>query len=175
MVVKTKKNSGGIPAPAITIVARDSKTFRSWIGNSTDWCDNLKLGESVEDCIEKHTYNGSNILKDVLWGFPYPQQSLLSDKNVLISQDFTMQWQGIFFTLNIPKTMVADDDGELTDNSTRLTLVLDDTSGLIFQIFVHDPNFFEINYKPIFPGIFKTINPATDFNQLYNLVLTEVE
>ena len=175
MVVKTKKNSGGIPAPAITIVARDSKTFRSWIGNSTDWCDNLKLGESVEDCIEKHTYNGSNILKDVLWGFPYPQEALLLDNNALISQDFTMQWQGTFFTLDIQKIMVADDDGELNDNSTRLTLVLDNNSSLIFQIFVHDPNFFEINYKPIFPGIFKTINPATDFNQLYNLVLTEVE
>ena len=62
MVVKTKKNSGGIPAPGITIVARDSKTFKSWIGNSTDWCENLELGESVEDCIEKHTYNGSSIL-----------------------------------------------------------------------------------------------------------------
>ena len=68
-------------------------------------------------------------------------------------------------------TMVADDDGI---NGTRLSLVLG--FGLTFQIFIHDPDFFEINYLQLFPVILKTINPqrGTTINHLYNLAMTEV-
>ena len=161
-------------APAITIVARDSKALSGWKGNldtgwsgdSSGWCESLKAGESVEECIDDHTYNRSDALKDVLWGFD-PNNSILSDG--LIGEDFTMMWQGKFFSYYAQKTMVADDDGI---NGTRLSLVLG--FGLTFQIFIHDPDFFEINYRPIFPVVLKTFNPETDYNHYYNLALTEV-
>ena len=63
--------------------------------------------------------------------------------------------------------MIADVDG-----STRLSLAL--PHQLTFLIFFHDPDFFEINYKPTFPSILKTVNPEGDFNHVYNLGLTEV-
>ena len=154
-------------------MARNSKVLsgwkgssNGWSGNSTNWCQNLKEGQSVVECIEEHTYSCSDVLKDVLWGYN-PKHSIKHDG--LIREDFTMMWQGRFFSLDPQRTMVSDDDGI---NGTRLSLVLG--SGLTFQIFIHDPDFFELNYKPIFPGIMKTINPETDFNHLYNLVLTEV-
>ena len=131
-------------------------------------CENLKAGQSVEECIDDHTFNRSSALKDVLWGFD-PNNSILSDG--LLGEDFTMMWQGKFFSFYAQKTMVADDDGI---NGTRLSLVLG--FGLTFQIFIHDPDFFEINYLQLFPVILKTINPqrGTTINHLYNLAMTEV-
>ena len=154
-------------------MARDSKGLSGWKGSpdgwseNSPWCENLKPGESVEDCIKDHTFGRSDVVKDVLWGYN-PNNSILTDN--LIHEDFTMEWQGKFFALDLQRTMVFDDDGV---NGKRLSLVLGG-SGLTFQVFIHDPNFFEMNYKPIFPVILKTINPATDFNHMYNLVLTEV-
>ena len=63
--------------------------------------------------------------------------------------------------------MIADNDG-----TTRLSLAL--PHRLTFLIFFHDPDFFEINYKPTFPSILKTVNPEGDFNHVYNLGMTEV-
>ena len=156
-------------------MARDSEALSGWKGSldtgwsgesSQGWCRNLKAGESVEECIDDHTYSRSNALKDVLWGFD-PNNSILSDG--LIGEDFTMMWQGKFFSFYAQKTMVADDDGI---DGTRLSLVLG--FGLTFQIFIHDPDFFEINYRPIFPVVLKTFNPEIDYNHYYNLALTEV-
>ena len=162
-------NRGG-QAPAITIVARDAKTLSGWVGNSTDWCRNLKVGESIEECVEEHTYSRSNVLKDVFWGFNHYkccQISILNDS--LVAEDYTMVWQGRFLSVEVPRTMVADNDGL---NGTRLTLAL--AQKLTYLIFIHDPDFFEINYKPTFPSILKTVNPEADFNHVYNLGLTEV-
>ena len=131
-------------------------------------CENLKAGESVEECIDEHTFSRSRTLKDVLWGFD-PNNSILSDG--LVGEDFTMMWQGKFFSFYAKKTMAADDDGT---NSSRLSLVLG--SGLTFQIFIHDPDFFEINYLQLYPVILKTINPVRGFNynHFFNLAMTEV-
>ena len=158
-------------------MARDS-TVSGWvdIDNSTESkeeygirpCENLKAGQSVEDCIDEHTFSRSSVLKDVLWGFD-PNNSILSDGSV--GEDFTMTWQGKFFSFYAQKTMVADDDGI---NGTRLSLVLG--FGLTFQIFIHDPDFFEINFQPIYPVILKTIKPVrtTSYNFYYTLAMTEV-
>ena len=160
-------------APAITVVARESEVLRGWKGKERfssygDWCENLEAGESVEDCIDKNTYSRSSALKDVLWGFN-ANNSILSDG--LVGEDFTMMWQGKFFSFYAKKTMFSDQDN--VHNSTRLSLVLG--SGFTYQIFIHEPDFFEINYKPIFPAILKTVNPGgNNFNHFYNLVLTEV-
>ena len=154
----------GVQAPGITIVGRGAKALSGWIGNSSDWCRDLKSSESVEECVEEHTYSRSNVLKDVYWGF-YHQQSILNES--LVAEDFTMVWQGRFLSLEVARTMIADDD-----ESTRLSLAL--SRQLTFLIFFHDPDFFEINYKPTFPSILKTVNPEGDFNHVYNLGLTEV-
>ena len=152
-------------------MARDSKMLSGWKGNSTDWCQDLKVGETVEECIEEHTFTRTSVLKDVIWG-KNSQNSILDDN--LIAEDFTIAWQGKFFSVETQRRMVADDDGAIPqlNNGTRLSLAL--AFGLTFEIFIYDPDFFEINYKPIFPGVLKTINPERDFNHVYNLALTEV-
>ena len=76
------------------------------------------MGQTVEECIEENTFSRSDVLKDVLWGYN-PKHSIKHDG--LIREDFTMMWQGRFFSLEVPRKMVADTDGE---NSTRLSLAL---------------------------------------------------
>ena len=152
-------------------MARNSKAVSGWKGswgeNATDWCENLKAGQSVQECIDEHTYNRSSALKDVLWGFD-PNNSILSDG--FLGEDFTMPWQGKFFSFFAQKTMLCDDDSNM--NGTRLSLVLG--YGLTYQIFLHDSGFFEMNYRPIFPVVLKTINPGKSDNHYYTLALTEV-
>ena len=125
------------------------------------------MGESVEECIEENTFSRSDVFKDILWGYN-PKNSILAD--ILIAEDFSSVWQGRFFSVEVPRKMVADTEGV---NSTRLSLAL--AYGLTYLIFFHDPDYFDINYKPTFPGVLKTVNPETDYNHLYNLRLTEVK
>ena len=153
-MVRTKRNTRGIPAPAITVVAREPNTLLGWKDfNETDWCQNRKENQTMEECIEEHTFKRHDAIKDVLWG--YDSKSIMSDD--LVNEDFTMAWQGKFFLVNVSKTMI---------------LAL--SNGLVYVIFIHDPDFFEINYQPTFPAILKTINPTKEFNQIHSLMLTEV-
>ena len=147
-------------------MARDSEALTGWKGNSSDWCQNLQSGETVEECIEEHTLSRSDVLKDVLWGFD-PKNSILGGN--IVAEDFITVWQGRHFSLDINRTMIADEDSK---DGTRLSLCL--AKGLSYLIIIHDEDYFEINYKPTFPVILKTFNPETDYNQVYNLALTEV-
>ena len=161
--MSTKRNTGGIPAPAITVVARESKTLLGWKDDvdETDRCQRMKENQTMEQCIEEHTFKRPDAIKDVLWG--WDSESIMS--NHLVREDFTMAWQGKFFFVNVSKTMLPRDN-------VRLSLALSDR--FVFVIFIHDPDFFEISYQPTFPAIAKTINPTKDFNQFHSLMLTEV-
>ena len=66
------------------------------------------MGETVEECIEENTFSRSDVLKDVLWGYN-PKNSILTD--ILIAEDFSSVWQGRFFSVDVPRKMVADTDG----------------------------------------------------------------
>ena len=163
-MVRTKRNTGGIPAPAITVVAREPNTLFGWkVGavEETNFCQSRKENQTVEECIEEHTFKSHDAIKDVLWG--YFSKSIMSDD--MIHEDFTMASFGKFFYVNVSKTMIP------TDN-VRLSLALSDK--FVYVIFIHDPDFFEINHQPTFPAITKTINPTKDFNQIHSLMLTEV-
>ena len=115
MVVRTKRNSGGIPTPAITVVARELSTLLGWKDDvdETDRCQRMKENQTMEQCIEEHTFKRPDAIKDVLWG--WDSESIMS--NHLVREDFTMAWQGKFFYVNVSKTM------QPTDN-VRLSLAL---------------------------------------------------
>ena len=115
----------------------------------------------MEECIEEHTFRRHDAIKDVLWG--YDSKSIMS--NNLIHEDFTMAWQVKFFFVNVSRTMTPT-------HNVRLSLAL--TDRFVYEIFFHDPDFFEINFQPTFPAISKTINPAKEFNHIHSLMLTEV-
>ena len=161
--MRTKRNTGGIPAPAITLVAREAKTLLGWKDdfNETFWWQSRKENQTMEECIEEQTFRRHDAIKDVLWG--YFSKSIMSDD--MIHEDFTMASFGKFFYVNVSKTMIP------TDN-VRLSLALSER--FVYQIFIHDSDFFETNLQPTFPAILKTINPTKEYNQYYSLTLTEV-
>ena len=61
----------------------------------------------VVDCIEENTFRQSEIFKDVVLGFT-AQKSLWNQEN-LIKEDFTTDWDGIFYVIDIKKRIGPND------------------------------------------------------------------
>ena len=112
MLVRTKRNTGGIPAPAITVVAREPNFLLGWKDkfNESDWCQSRKENQTMEECIEEHTFKRHDAIKDVLWG--WDSNSIMSNDSV--HEDFTMAWQGKFFFVNVSKTMIPRENVRLS-------------------------------------------------------------
>ena len=168
MVVKTRRDTDGIVAPTITLVSRDENTLKGWKGPTKGFyddpqCTNLTTNQSLESCIEEKTFSQEEVFADVLLGME-EKDSLMTES--LWREDFTMSWQGRFY--------IIQPDLRLT-HFDRHRLVLALRRGFIHQIFIHDPNFFEVTYKPSFPGLLLTVNPNSSFNHFNSIVLTEVE
>ena len=118
------------------------------------------------DCIEENTFRQSEIFKDIVLGFT-AQKSLWNQEN-LIKEDFTTDWDGIFYVIDIKKRIGPND-------SIDQLYVLLDTS-LMYNIFLHDPTYFIVNENPAgVPNLMLKLNPNISENYYYRISLTEVE
>ena len=156
IVVRTTKDTNGIPIPAITLAA---------VGQiNGDTC--FHRNASIEDCIEENTLNRSDILKRVFVGYRDRKEINLTQK--ILIEDFTSTWAGRYYTLNLPSKIGphSDDDQLFLGLNTNLT----------YTIFVHDPKYFLFNENPIaLPTIMRRFQTGKDPNSLvYRLALTEV-
>ena len=102
-MVTSKKETGGIPAPTISIAAWNPQTKNGWKGNTSMRYDLIGAyckdeAGPVVDCIEENTFRQSEIFKDVVLGFT-AQKSLWNQEN-LIKEDFTTDWDGIFYVID---------------------------------------------------------------------------
>ena len=76
MVVRSRRPTGGIRAPAITISARNPQTTLGFRGNTSQDVLELCSNETIIDnCISKHTYNQSEVVNDILLGFVTKEQA----------------------------------------------------------------------------------------------------
>jgi hypothetical protein len=175
MVVTSKRHTGGIPAPAITIAAMHPQTGIGWKRSSSNitfphlirpLCENTtSKSETIDGCIKENTYNQTEVVKDVLLGYT-AQQSLLKDGG-LWTEDFTWPWFGRTYTLDIENTIGLDEE-------RRIIVAVG--YDLNYKIFIHDPLYFAINNNPTtFPSIFLPIRPNETKSYYYRLTLTEVE
>ena len=128
MIVETRKDTDGIPLPAITI---------SGVVNQEVPCfsQNLSIG-----CIEANTQNLSEILNGVLLGYG-KKEAIILDQNY-VSEDFTSVWAGRQYTLKIPLKIGPD---YLED---QFFLLLPPNT---VRIYLHDPDFFIFNQNPAGP------------------------
>ena len=170
MVMKSRRDTGGIRAPAITLAPKFPPS--SWNGlkmNSSEGFDLIEKycqDERVEDCIEKKTFNIEEAITDVILGFT-DTKSLSIQKN-LWTEDFTYSRAGRYYTLNISEKLGPNDE---TD---QLFLCLN--YGLNFRIYVHDPFYFILNDNPVgLQNEIIIINPNTSYSHFYRLAMTEVE
>ena len=125
VLVETTKDTNGISAPAVTIGVPNQITF--------DVFENCQ--GSIDVCIETKTFNWSSLVEKVVLG--YARQFTINVTEDILEERFTQFWAGRFFTLNLPFNIGPDDDED------ELYVFLRPKH--LYQIFVHDPQFFIYN------------------------------
>ena len=142
IVIKTGKNTGGIAAPSFTISARSRSTGMGWkekqITNARSndtLVHQCKDFETVEQCLDSQTFKQSEIIKGALLGYER-KLSLMEDEGVW-EEDFTYVRFGRSYTFQPNIRIGPEDDKE------QLILLLNNK--YIYDIFVHEKNFFILN------------------------------
>ena len=92
MVVSSRRDTGGIQAPAITISALSPEDLSGWKSGFEDASITCisNISSIAQKCIEQKTYNQSETLNDVTLGY-VKRQSLLNQDG-LVTEDFTVTW-----------------------------------------------------------------------------------
>ena len=158
MVVESKRESNGIPLPAITLSA--------WMQEEPGKCyqRNQSAG-ATEKCIEENSLTRSDLFKGIIKGFDL--QMPLNVTEDMWTEDSTTYWTGRHFTLNLPLTIGPDDD---TD---EIYILLSNIS-LHYKLFIHDPKFFMNSDKPSVPMEVTAFSTRSSFNQYYRISLIEM-
>ena len=140
----TKSETGGIPAPAITLVVYSQETRNGWRTESRDNHDVFDLighhcGEAsdIEKCIEDETFMKTEAYKNVLLGFS-SQTSLESPS--LVTVDFTSTFRGRSYTLDFNQKIDPD------EAATQLFLSFENWNN--YALYIHDKNYFLLNDNP---------------------------
>ena len=130
MTVEKRRNTFGIPAPAITVAA--------WTqDNQTDIC--YDLDEDIEKCIGEKSLNRLDLLRGAFIGFETAREINLTEEK--FTEDSTHRWSGRYYTLNLSFKLGPND---ATD---QLYLLLGNTT-LFTTLFIHDPKFFLYTDNP---------------------------
>ena len=157
MMVEKKRNTHGIPSPAITIAL--------WTqSEQNDVC--YELDEAIEKCIDAKSLNRSDLLKGAMLG--YQTNSAVNLTEEMFTEDSTHPWSGKYYTLNLPSYIGP------SDSTDQLYLFLSNTT-LFTTIFIHDPKFFVFTDNPgALPLEFISFKTRTSFSHYYRLDLTEM-
>ena len=157
MTVEKRRNTFGIPSPAITVAA--------WTqDNQTDVC--YALDGDIEKCIGEKSLNRLDLLQGAFIGFETGRDINLT-KN-MFAEDSTHSWSGRYYTLNLPFKLGPND---ATD---QLYLFLGNTT-LFTTLFIHDPKFFIYTDNPdALPMEIISFKTRTSFSHFYRLDLVEM-
>ena len=151
MTLEKKRNTHGIPLPAITIAVWDQ----------TDIC--YDLDESIENCIDKKSLNRSDFLKGAMLGFE--TRTTVNLTKDMFTEDSTHPWSGKYYTLNLPFKIGPND---------QLYLFLANTT-LFTTIFIHDPKLFVYAENPgALPMELTSFKTSAGYSHVYRLELTEM-
>ena len=110
MVISSKRQTHGIEAPTLTIVARNNLTKIGWRSNLThggrmeSQCKEFTNGD-IDRCVFEKTYNKTEFIKDVLLG--YETKCSLMDQTPWV-EDFTDPRSGRSYSLTIPRPLSKD-------------------------------------------------------------------
>ena len=157
MTVEKRRNTYGIPSPAITIAV--------WTQfDQTDMC--YHLDEAVEKCIDAKSLNRLDLLHGALMGFETRRYINLTKD--MFTEDSTNTWSGKYYTLNLPFKLGPKDITE------QLYLFLANTT-LFTTLFIHDPKFFIYTDNPdTLPMEVVSFKTRTSFSHFYRLDLVEM-
>ena len=168
--IKTRKESGGIEAPSISIAAWTPGTAWGWFNQSEDIVhedDSLrhqcKGFNDTAQCIRNPTYEQSDFIKDIVIGSE-EKVSLLTSESSLV-EDFTNVRFGRSYTLN-PDRRIGPDY-----KKDEIILILD--PNLMYSVILHDKKFFLMSENPYgIPSIYIKIDPSSTFGPYYTIDVT---
>ena len=159
MIVKTVKDTEGIPLPAISLMfTNDAPEIQKYKA-----C--YQSNDSIVDCLQTNAPDVSMLLKKTMLGYTKKKRLFWGKDNFTSTLDDRRA--GIVFTLNFPMSIGPDDE------ETELFLFFEPT---IFSVMLHDPNFFTYNDNPFgIPAATERIDARTMFNHFRRIALTEVQ
>ena len=174
IVITSKKKTGGIEAPAISVTVRNLETRFGWrnatsadLYNIETIC-NSSTSQDMENCIVQSTNDQNEMIKDVILGFNTKKSLMNFTLPSIWTEDMPATWSGPTYTMNVPIKIGPD---YLID---QIFVVLGKHVHL--RIFIHDPCFFVTTRNPNYPfNYIKIDNPKTTQSHLYRLALTEVQ
>jgi len=169
IVVTSTRASGGTQAPAVTIAVSRNAIRSGWkkkgpiSGFVQQICKEANTTETIIGCIERQTYNISEVVKSAKLGLGYHSKKV---KDPWI-EDFSYRYAGRTYTLNISKKLRPK---SVFRNPLRIEL----KTGLLYDLFIHDPSFFYLtrNPDPAHPAIHKKVDPK-ELPYMYPITLTE--
>ena len=173
IVVKSVRESEGIPIPAVTIAVkgeRGGNTGNGWKKQGLFYqvtkslCKYAKSMEDIIDCIESNTYTLSEISFGVTIGVPDGKK--MEEAKWIENYD---SFSGRIYTLELPMLLKAP-------FMTHGAMIIRLNKSLLYDLHIHDPkNFYwTANPKPGYPYVRKEVDP-TELPYFYYLVLTEVK
>ena len=167
MVVESRKASGGIPVPGVTIMAGTNPPWSSWrgrlLGGVGQVCANFTSYGSLHNCLENTLYNQTDFIHGVVKGF-----TRKLPVTEYLREDFVMSTNGRMFTFDMPHKIGPN----YKEDQLFFLLKYD----LSYCIHIHDSKFYLGIYNPIFPiQRLSEINPNASANYFYYPMLTEVE
>ena len=178
LVVRTRQNSKGTPAPAVTMVVRNLSSNIGWkeegqlgsAGFVQKLCKDANTTDTFTSCIHKNTYNFSEIIKSVKIG-SNDFNSSRKVKGANWKEDFTHIYAGRAYTIDHPVNLKVNSP---SDNALYIALA---NFGLTYEIYIHDQDFFYITRNPEsgHPNIRLWIDLARKGSIMYSIAVTEVE
>ena len=155
MVVKTTKDTQGLPAPSISVC------LPSFGHPLPDKCfDSI---DSIEECVRENTYNRSQTVSDILLGFT--KRKSFSGASEVFNEDYTGATK--YYTLKLNSTIGTD------GSKDQIFLLLH--RNFVYTIFIHDPDYFLFSNNPVaLPTLLTQFDTRTTLSQYYRLDLTEV-
>ena len=151
IVVTSKRESEGIPVPAVTIAVQNNDTKNGWKDTEKVWgfvkylCSSDNTAEAITDCIEKHTYNLSEIVTGVDLGGRWNKV-----EDVNWKEDFAHSYAGRTYTLELSlKLRVVgwqeEDQSDIAHYKTAGNILkIGLQENLSYELFIHDPKYFYV-------------------------------
>ena len=159
MIVKTDKDTNGIPLPAISLAftndAPEIQKYRS--------CYSLNV--SIEECLQTNAPDVSMLLKKTMIGHTKKKRLFWGKDNLTSTLDDNRA--GIVFTLSFPVII------GINDEETEFFLFLKPS---FCSVMLHDPNFFTYNDNPFgIPTSTQRFDAASMFSHYRMISLTEMQ
>ena len=178
MVVKSKRETGGIEGPTITVVAKHNKTKTGWRLEASEpddvtidtilysQCKNFEEFKTIEKCIENKTFDWKTAVKDIHVGMKEFKVSMYDE--TLWTEDLTVGFEGRYYTVTIPRKVST----EWRKDQVFLYL----NPNLIYDIYIHETSYFILNTHSLgLPTCHLEVTPDPLRGRYYEMILTEHE